>query len=275
MRATPEQVVPNALSYDCGTINHDCIPNSLGSCCLESGYSPLSNEVDMACDQSVEQLCVEESGHIDQTDKKPEEVSVSAGGSRSGEATDMEDLVVNFTNLNPEELFVMPIRLTSSTELALIDTGASSSMIKSSSVDSSWAIDHTINDPITGFGGSRVIPLGSVEARFQLGSVNLEGHFLVVPDHVIKHSIILGSDFFMTYNITIDFKRKQISGNTEEGQWDVIQCDDEIHTLFRNVPVYADTKVSIHMAAPALVPICVSSIIGNDTPSEMYYDGGS
>ena len=190
---------------------------------------------------------------------------------------DSEDvnIHVNLINLDPAPLMTVPITIVGNNVRALVDTGATLSLVKQSLVLPESIYDDDEFPTIIGLGGNSVKSLGRVDLSFWLGSVELFSSFLVVPDNVSKHSVILGHNFFLQHCVTVNLSSHQLSGRAGSSTWTVYLDSDGCHTQFRNVSVYAQRDTVIEGFDPVLVPVTCNSLISkSDSNTEYYFDGG-
>ena len=181
--------------------------------------------------------------------------SIKVGSSYGSQCSiDMEEEIpditcdvvsVNVVNLVPQSLWEIPVTNLSTSLHALVDTGASVSLIKQCCVSSSlFSFDKL--DSVIGLGGARVQPLGRVFLQLLVGDVVLKSEFLVVPDLSIKHSIILGNKFFIDNLVTLDMKNKVMTGKIGSGEFQIQHCDDgSVYTILNRIPVCAKAGVCV------------------------------
>lgn len=92
----------------------------------------------------------------------------------------------------------------------LIDTGASVSAIKKSSIQNGMKVSKNEKIKINGIGGS-VSSCGSVEMKFRMNDVWLEQAFVVIEDFINEADGIIGTDFLARYSAIIDFEKLTLS----------------------------------------------------------------
>lgn len=202
-----------------------------------------------------------------------EQSSVDSDSSMQKEPEESTNPVVqsvNVINLSPEPLWEIPVIYASESIKALVDTGASVSLIKQCYIGSVLDIGNS-SDSVVGLGGVKIQPLGKVKLQLLIGNVNLKCDFLVVPDDSLKHSVILGNNFFISNCITLDLKNRKMTGKIESGEFVVQQAGDgDVYTLFRNVPVYskAQTYVSVD---PSLVELSIPEQVQPGEETTLYH----
>jgi hypothetical protein len=174
----------------------------------------------------------------------------------------------------PEKLLTVPLHFATVTCDALVDTGATVSLIRESLVDPQLLLKDT-NDFLVGLGGLRVPTLGSVLLDFQMGVVKLETCFVVVHDDQMRHSVVLGSSFFKPFGVAIDISRRRIAGHSPEGSWEVYLDSPSPYTVMTNVPIYTQKDVWVSRGEAHLVPVCVPEalIVEPDECYSFFFDG--
>ena len=189
-------------------------------------------------------------------------------------ATD-QGITVSLINLDPAPLMCVPVTIVTNTVDALLDTGATFSLMKESLVLPESIFSEGDLRSVTGLGGISVAPLGRVDLSFRLGLVNLSTQFLVIPDHLMKYKLILGNNFFSQYKAVVKMSSNCITGQISHSDFEVYFNDSGSHSIFRNVPVYAQQDVSIEGYDPVLVPVAIDSMVAESGGCHDYYfDGG-
>ena len=180
---------------------------------------------------------------------------------------------VNTLNITPASLMTVPVTIDDVTVDALIDTGATVSIIKKSLVVDHIDLSMPNNDikPITGLGGHEIQPLTVINLKFILGSLLLDCKFIVVLDDVIKHSVILGDNFFCKYNVELDMPSGTMRGDSTVGNWEIYSDSTNVQTILRNIPVYAGCDVHVARSQTVSVPIYIKALTPNHDRNTDYY----
>lgn len=104
------------------------------------------------------------------------------------------DPEVQLSQLVPVELMVAELILGGHPVRALVDTGATMSLIRRSLVP--HCVLSNTSSSVVGLGGTQVRPLGMTTISFQLGSLHLECTCAILADGAVCHPIILATHFF-------------------------------------------------------------------------------
>ena len=187
---------------------------------------------------------------------------------------DTYDFDINLSSLRPVQLMTVTLEMFSNKYDGLIDTGATSSLIKRSvvvSVDS--MIPAATNSVITGLGGSVASPCGIVRLSFSIETLMFHEDFVVVPDSAIKNSMILGNSFFLANRVTVDLPNSKLSGFIGGGQWEIYLAESCPIVVYRELQVYLAEDVLLVAADPVLLPVVVGlDAIGEINSKDMYYE---
>ena len=178
-----------------------------------------------------------------------------------------DDYAVNLVSLNPASLMKIPIGIDGKCLSALVDTGATASLIRSSLVNSA---DPCAPRVIVGLGGTITI-----RTSFS-SSVDIEGMstetltFFVVPDSCLECDVVLGSDFFSRNRILVDIGSRSLRQDFSVG-WTNVRFPNHSASEITcsRVPVYASSDVKIHAGESTRVPVCCSRA----PCGEVYFDG--
>ena len=163
--------------------------------------------------------------------------NVSDGGSRSGTDETCEfvagneislpepilddnepDLDVNFTSLEPANLIFIPIAIAGRPYKALVDSGATHSLMKESIARECEAqLDSSITFKIRGVGKATVSTMGIIRVPCQILDLRIPDlYFDVALDNSIRYDIVLGLDFLMNSNFTIDASARMIQHDRKD-----------------------------------------------------------
>ena len=188
----------------------------------------------------------------------------------SGSATDGADSNPSF--LDPSKPFLLYATLTvNSTPLhTLIDTGASATCISLKALQRTSNfryVNHTSSSFLLADG---VIPLqskGEVELHMQFGN-HLITFFARVTDKLC-FELILGMDFMVAFDATIDVKSQQFSVEID-GHRTIIHVDDHLRRPLVPLHSCADTTVPPKSTVNILVSSPVSSLSAYLIPTSIF-----
>lgn len=161
----------------------------------------------------------------------------------------------------------IPVELLGKQLLALVDTGASASLIRSCHVD---RVDPCQPRRIVGLGGATT-SLGSVSSIVQISGISSElSCFLVVQDSCLAYDVVLGSDFFLKNRIVVGLGKYTLGQDFEVG-WTSVHFADgfEPQITCSRLPVYASADIRIPAGESVLVPVCCSRRLSG----EVFYSG--
>lgn len=134
----------------------------------------------------------------------------------------------------PVKLVTVPVKIGDISCRALIDTGASTSLITRNLVENE-IVPLRDSRVIRGLGGSTITRVDFQKLGFSIGSLYFEETFIVVLDNVIRNPVILGSTFFMNYKLTVDLSQKKLSGGLGGGSWEIYCNDNEPEFVYRDI----------------------------------------
>ena len=171
---------------------------------------------------------------------------------------------VNLSKLNPVELMTVPVGLGGTVQFALVDTGASQSMIRADLLPAESVVAPN-NVMVQGLGPEKIHTSGTVELEFTIGAVTFREKFVVISN--IHHPVTLGNSFFSQNEIALHFPNK-ITGKIDRGVWEYYPADELF--LIREVPVYAINSETL-TEVPTLVKVQLPSSLCN-LNGEQFFD---
>lgn len=184
--------------------------------------------------------------------------------------------VINLLSLQPAELMLIKVAFNKKICLALIDSGASVSIIKRSKIPDYVPLlncDHCVS----GLCGT-VQALGELHAKpIVPGLVLAELRFIVVPDDTITHDVILGADFLTNNGLSVDMSRKALDQCLSGGRCQVYFANSGTpeKSLLLNVPVYATEDVNLTSCEPTLVRINMADSLSEVSDSMCLFESVS
>ena len=177
------------------------------------------------------------------------------------------DYAIYAMSLNPATLMNIPIVIGGRKLFALVDTGATVSLIRASLVDS---VDPCEPKSVVGLGGT-VTTSGSFSSAIEIEGISAEAvSFLVVPDSCLDSDAILGSDFFSHNRIVVDMDDHSLRQDFSVG-WTGVRFSDPngpVVTCSR-LPVYALADIRVRAGETTRVPVCCARA----PDGEVYFDG--
>ena len=153
-------------------------------------------------------------------------------------STEVAEVEVFASSLQPGALLVASIRVDGKDAEAFFDSGATATLIRQNLAPAELSPSAIT---VAGLGASRVSAVGSTEVSMGLGQLNLSASCLVVPDQSIGYDIILGEDFLLRYKVKLDLLSRCVQGTCQGGQFEVylpLQPGSATLTVVRALPVY-------------------------------------
>ena len=176
--------------------------------------------------------------------------------------------------LHISDLLQVKVKVDGLDIMALIDTGASNTLIRSRVIKTKI---NCINKEksITGIGGHRLKVMGEKMLSIDIGGNELEWKCLVM-DNDIGHDMILGNDFLRHNKVKINLKRRQISFQRGDKALVRMKVNDEgevSNVMIEKVPVYCKENVKIKENHMTLVPIEFAHFpVKTDGERLLYYE---
>jgi len=154
------------------------------------------------------------------------------------------------TRLEPAELLTVPVKIGDNILKALIDTGASDSLMKECVVTKlGLSIDSSMPMKIKGLGSGMITTTGCVVTDVELLNKKIENmKFDVVQTKYHKFDIILGEKFLRENRLIINMKNRCISVINDDSSKSDFYVDKNglKHAMHEQVPVYAGEEVVLH-----------------------------
>ena len=202
--------------------------------------------------------------------------SLHSGTPELGEedCTSEDGLQVTLVALNPGSLLTLELVTDSGNFDALVDTGASVSLIKLSVAEKCGFVeeDGGVFPAILGLGGTVINPVSIMDLTFTIDTVQFKSQFTVVADNCLTYDIVLGGDFYMKHGLSVDINKRKISKLTNCGSWK-IYLNETPSVIYRDLPVYLVTDIKLNSTEPVLVDAEVRGILDANLIDEFYYDG--
>jgi predicted aspartyl protease len=172
-------------------------------------------------------------------------------------------------------IFTIPVIVEAITTDALIDTGASFSLISHHLAN---RLDLKISEcsrSVAGLGDQGVTSCGILNLSFVCGEVRFNKNFLVMPCSSMKHSLILGEDFLDDQSIRIDYPHKRLSAVQSWGTWEIYVENGTAITVFKDLPMYVSEDTTLALGEVKLVPVKFDITHVNILPHHDFYFDGS
>ena len=173
----------------------------------------------------------------------------------------------------PPQLLVFPVEVESVSVGALLDTGATLSLM-------SWELSQQMpgelvphNQTVIGLGGVETECMGMCSLDIWLGPVKFNHSFLIMPDAVMNHSVILGSDFFRQHGIRIDLAASKISAEEASRSWELYLRGQQVIPVFRELPIFVSRDVSDSCEDPTFIPVQVGDRVKLNASHTLFFDG--
>ena len=182
--------------------------------------------------------------------------------------TEEADLSVNLAKLEPVQLMTVPIVIGGIEYTALVDTGASSSLMKRGILEELANSGNIRPDKIRGLGASAIQPISNQRTKFSLGRLQFEESFLVLPENSLSYSVVLGNTFFSSNKVTVEFPHK-LSGPLSSGYWEYYSNPQRV--VVRSVEVLMQESQVIS-SVPKLVGAYIDPTIGNLHGQEYFFE---
>ena len=206
------------------------------------------------------------------TDEVDSEVcSAVAGMEESSELRAREqEPEVGLSVLNPAPLFRIDV-LVGDTEIqALIDTGASCSLIREDALQDGYR-GRQASSQLTVLGGNSVGPVGEVDLRILIGSMIFVETFRVLPADSMSNSMVLGDSFLTKYGVSVDMNLGRLSGRTTEGgRWDYYK--ESSSTVYLGLEVRISDDVVIPPGETKFVGVDIPDDMVSNRVSDMFLD---
>ena len=174
-------------------------------------------------------------------------------------------LVINVAALQPAPLMTVQLQLGTQQCLVLIDTGASTNLIRESCVPEEVKVD-VDNSKVVGLGGE-VCSLGSVCLAVVIPGLDQSCcRFLVVMDTALAFGAVLGEDFFVSSSIGIDVGRSRLIQKKGASRAEVYLGSESTRQLAIHccIPVRATEMVKLVRGKVSQVPIAFPAAVEAD-----------
>ena len=191
-----------------------------------------------------------------------------------GEANENEVKV--YSVLEPARLMIIPVEVENVKAMALVDSGATSSLIaedllekfKTEKMDSETIV-------IKGLGESTVMTSGSIKLQIAIYNKILHScRFRIVKRKTIDVPIILGVDFLKQNKMQIDMSKNRIAIKDSSGALTKFYIDDQgalLKVVEEQIPVFAAESVKLKDDFVKLPIVMNITCAMGDNDSNYYY----
>ena len=199
--------------------------------------------------------------------------------------TSEQDIVTNHSvNLNllqPVELMVIKLDINGQQVSALLDSGASSTLIKSSMLSVLGAkIDSHVKHVLYGLGETSCSTMGVTNLTADYYGMKLRMSADIVSDEVCRYPIVLGEDFLRLNKFCINCSKRKVAIKSKDGSTTSIYLNNDNsvkYVICEEIPVYSTKKVIIKDKETAKIPIrigfmCERPVNDNEL---LYFEGDS
>ena len=188
-------------------------------------------------------------------------------------------LLVNITSLLPEQLLMIDVSVVGKTEVCLLDTGGSNSLMRKS-VAQKLGLFVNNNEMISfrGLGNKISQSLGTATTKLSYYGINVEDTvFHIVDDKIIEFPIILSKTFCETQKLVINMAYRKLSKYLDDkSRIDIYlanQSSKAIKIIHENIKVYASSNMKLEPGINE-VKYEVNMFSNIDTQNVvLYYDG--
>ena len=201
------------------------------------------------------------------------EGSVEEDGTESASNEISEQMEVNC--LRPTKLMVLAVTVGKSEVSALVDSGATRSLIRRQHVSSDQFLPAADVKEIMGLGNNRLEVIGNAETTISLVDREFPGRFLVVGDQDIQYDLILGIDFLKENKVKLDLSRDTLTIGMSDGSSVIASVNDggEIASvMWERVPVYCSERIRVKNGKLDAVPIRFQCNFGFDEDTLLYFE---
>ena len=153
---------------------------------------------------------------------------------------------------------------------ALIDTGASTSLLQDSVAQLCHLEVHSVPQTLAAVGGSSLSSIGSCRCSLTVASVPMkEACFQVLQDQHLKYPLILGADFFKNNQLVLHAKERKIHQYLTPTRESFVSIHWDEHGIpisyqYINVPCNAQSEVTLKAGTSAEVPVAFVQAPDND-----------
>ena len=199
-------------------------------------------------------------------------------GEDNDETSESEDSVIATRRLCPKELLQIKVRVDEQEVMALVDTGASKTLIKSKFAHEIYSSD---KKNISGLGNKLVKLMGESAVSLLICGTDFNWKSLVVEDNDIGYDMILGQDFIRHHKMRIDLKRRKLTFQRSDKATIRMKVDEEgelSNIMVENIPVYCKMDFN-HIKTNCMTKVAVNfqnlNIKTEENQRLLFYEGNN
>ena len=173
----------------------------------------------------------------------------------------MKEITVKPSEVNclaPARLLIVKVRMNNLDLNALIDSGATTSLIRSKFISDSIKPGSHQNQSVFGLGGTKVEVKGEVSETISIFNEDFKAKFLVVDPNDIDYDIIIGVDFLKRHKFKINLAQRKIIVTRHDDAIMNVYLDEFnkiTKIMMEKVPVYCSEKTNLKPNEIVKVPI--------------------
>jgi len=181
--------------------------------------------------------------------------------------------------LRPAELMVVELKVGNNKYPALIDSGATHSLVRFDVLRNTGIDVYSGNDTaIAGLGGNVIRTIGVTNMPVHLCNFEFDLKASVVEDKNIMYPIILGEDFLRRNKFSVNLARRRVSFVYVDGSINRMYFNDNseaVRITSENVPVYTTNKASVRPGKDIKIPVKVNFHYNTGTSGSdlLFYEG--
>ena len=150
--------------------------------------------------------------------------------------------------LAPARLLIVKVRMNNLDLNALIDSGATTSLIRSKYISDTINPGSHQKQSVFGLGGTKVEVKGEVSETISIFNEDFKAKFLVVDPNDIDYDIIIGVDFLKRHKFKINLAQRKIIVTRHDDAIMNVYLDEFnkiTKIMMEKVPVYCSEKTNL------------------------------
>ena len=183
----------------------------------------------------------------------------------------MQVMLIN--KVKPANLLKIPITINEKIAVAMIDTGSTTSIMKSAFAEKiSVNINTEETQDIVAYGNNKIKTEGIVQATIIIEKYAFEVKFTVLENVGSGCDVILGLDFLKSNNVMIDITNRTVRIGRREKENVIfhVNINNEIdEKRYNNIPVFLEEDITIESGKSELIRINSANLI----PDDYYFEG--
>ena len=181
--------------------------------------------------------------------------------------------------MSPAKLLIITVNIDGIEAQALIDSGATNSLVKSGLVRNDVSPNCTNHNYILGLGNNKLRVKGQTDIKFSWIGTEFKISALIVDPNDIEVDIILGADFLKDSEVCVNMKCRRISFSEPDKSKTLVYFDESnkvTKVIRERVPVYSKSAVNLRVTDFVEIPVDIKkpAVIDNKQTEELiYYEG--